>query len=1006
MHAYIGFVLLVTSVLATICAFNLDARTAKDFKSTEIGDYFGYSVALHQAGNDFWAVVGAPKGNDGKADQGAVYRCNVNSGSVCSKLQVDDSDSSSKNKSQQWMGGSVLSFGPDKEIVACAPRFKDIVSGLWLHGRCAVFNGKDFSRIRFWNPFQYSYSYQKFGYALQGFSIAKSISTRMHLITGMPGALNSAGAVGSEKLDSVTGKYPSRFGRSGDNRLTRDEYMGYSVAWGQFSDISHRIYGDIVGGAPKGTYGKGKVFIYEMGGSMNIHSVIENPDPNAHSGSYFGAAVCTVDLNKDGKPDLLIGAPFFTVADEDEGKVYIYLSDAKGTVNKVGDISGESRGGRFGTTISSVGDVNQDGYPDVAIGAPYGGTDGKGAVYIYHGSKNGLETTVVQKIYASDMPGNPAGFGQSISGELDIDKNTYPDIVVGSYASGQIHVLKSRPILTFSTKNELNTTKVSISKRDITPCREINREKYQCVKLDFCLSYTGSSVPATLDVRTEIETDKGKKGQRRAVMLEGNVEKRMISFQKQYTKGISQCEDRIIYVTQNPKSLSSGITVNINYKYMEPTSGCGGTVCPIGDYARDGALSRDLQQEITYLRGCKSETKCIADLVVLSKAEIPGGLKEIEFGVVEQFSLKINLENKGENAFLSKMNILYEDDFELIGVTFIKEQSPLREIKRENDKNKLTFSLPSPFAPNRKLDIEVRFSVSKLRPSKQKLSFVITATSDGSDEKNAKDNINEIILAATVRADLTVTGSATPYKITYDQKPITSGKLTNESQVGAIVNYKFLVQNLGPAPVQGISVRIGLLAKHQSKYVAMLFDAQIGKSSGCNTTGKINPEKMVLETFDLTNNRSKATTNEVKDLTDINCRTGYCIPVDCYIGFLGSGKEKEVTLRTRIYQNTFIEEKRGLSKITSKVSVIIDDNEKAFLRQPVNQKPDLAKVSVFVGPYVESKKGKTEEIAWWIILLAVLGGVLLIAVTVYVFYKVGFFKRKRVNDISGPTQDE
>ena len=43
---------------------------------------------------------------------------------------------------------------------------------------------------------------------------------------------------------------------------------------------------------------------------------------------------------------------------------------------------------------------------------------------------------------------------------------------------------------------------------------------------------------------------------------------------------------------------------------------------------------------------------------------------------------------------------------------------------------------------------------------------------------------------------------------------------------------------------------------------------------------------------------------------------------------------------------------------------------------------------MFVGPYVESKKGKTEEIAWWIILLAVLGGVLLIAVTVYVFYKV------------------
>ena len=54
MHAYIALVLLVTSVLVTIGAFNLDTKKAKAFKSTDKGDYFGYTVALHQAGNDFW----------------------------------------------------------------------------------------------------------------------------------------------------------------------------------------------------------------------------------------------------------------------------------------------------------------------------------------------------------------------------------------------------------------------------------------------------------------------------------------------------------------------------------------------------------------------------------------------------------------------------------------------------------------------------------------------------------------------------------------------------------------------------------------------------------------------------------------------------------------------------------------------------------------------------------------------------------------------------------------
>ena len=37
-----------------------------------------------------------------------------------------------------------------------------------------------------------------------------------------------------------------------------------------------------------------------------------------------------------------------------------------------------------------------DSILDVAIGAPYGGPGGRGSIYIYHGSVNGLETQAVQ----------------------------------------------------------------------------------------------------------------------------------------------------------------------------------------------------------------------------------------------------------------------------------------------------------------------------------------------------------------------------------------------------------------------------------------------------------------------------------------------------------------------------------------------------------------------------------------------------------------------------------
>lgn len=48
---------------------------------------------------------------------------------------------------------------------------------------------------------------------------------------------------------------------------------------------------------------------------------------------------------------------------------------------------------RFGFAVSPLGDINKDGYNDVAIGAPY---ESGGSIYIYLGSKNGLSTMYSQ----------------------------------------------------------------------------------------------------------------------------------------------------------------------------------------------------------------------------------------------------------------------------------------------------------------------------------------------------------------------------------------------------------------------------------------------------------------------------------------------------------------------------------------------------------------------------------------------------------------------------------
>lgn len=123
--------------------------------------------------------------------------------------------------------------------------------------------------------------------------------------------------------------------------------------------------------------------------------------------------------------------------------------------------------GRFGTTLGKIGDINLDGYNDIAIAAPF---EGNGAVYIHLGGPYGLSPKASQRIQAPQplptrrFKSPSTMFGYGISKGVDIDANGYRDIAIGAPDSEVVYIFKSYPV--YKVLASLKSSQIDLSLND------------------------------------------------------------------------------------------------------------------------------------------------------------------------------------------------------------------------------------------------------------------------------------------------------------------------------------------------------------------------------------------------------------------------------------------------------------------------------------------------------------------------------------------------------------
>jgi hypothetical protein len=206
-----------------------------------------------------------------------------------------------------------------------------------------------------------------------------------------------------------------------------NDWFGASVDGA--GDVTGDDRQDLIVGAPYGkgsvtsNVGEARIFNGATGAVVRTH--------NAPLGvAVLGASVSGAgDINQDGWDDVIVGAPQSSYTHQDAGRAWVFSGKTGATLFSW---DGASSGENFGASVDGGGDVNLDGYPDLVIGAPYADYAGgnSGSAFVYSG-----RTGTQLYNFKGTAGGDELGRASALAG--DVDGDGWVDVVAGAKLKDQ-----------------------------------------------------------------------------------------------------------------------------------------------------------------------------------------------------------------------------------------------------------------------------------------------------------------------------------------------------------------------------------------------------------------------------------------------------------------------------------------------------------------------------------------------------------------------------------------
>ncbi|XP_062842262.1 integrin alpha-7 isoform X2 [Trichomycterus rosablanca] len=1053
-HRFCGFlwVLLLSQFLmfSSVQPFNLET-TDMLIKQGRNSSFFGFSVALHHQltpQNKSWILVGAPRARGLESlrhtHTGALYRCPITAEEFdCERVHIDgDVSLNQESKENQWLGVTVKSQGVGGKVLTCAhlyelrQRVNQSSETRDPIGRCYVLS-EDLTKRDDLDGGEWKFcegrpqGHEQFGFCQQGLA-ASFTPDKNYILFGAPGTYNWKGLLFMARADEEALVYktlePSRQATGAD--VGQNSYLGFSVD--SAKGIMHRGELTFVAGAPRANHTGAVVLLKKDSAYRLVPEFILWGEELASS---FGYSVTTTDLNQDGWTDLIVGAPnFFDRKAEIGGAVYVFLNPASHWEKARPIRLNGTYDSMFGMTVSAAGDLDQDGFSDIAVGAPF---DGYGKVFIFRGSSVGIETKPSQVL--DGMNAGVARFGYSLSGGLDIDGNLYPDVAVGSL-SDQVVLFRSRPVIHVSRDVSVETQQIDLSQ---SSCEDRDGV---CVDIKACYTYTAHpasySPHITLRIHFEAETERRKLGLQHRVHFLGRraSEPEYVHSKELLLRGQNYpaCQSATFILQDSIRDKLRPVSLAITHTIVatrhhghrhDHTHHHLGHLTPVLGLTPPNTY----HTEVNFLReGCGDDKICQSNLQLSYRfgtlstssdlfAPLAIGEGVPVLSLTDQKSVVLEVmvmnsptdperpEEDGDDAHAAQLTLTLPHTLTYSGV-----RGQVVCTANQNGTS-AECELGNPL----KRDAVLKFYVilSTLGITMETTSLSVDLLMSTISEQPGLSVISAFA-RVVIELPLTVSGVARPHQLFFSGWVRGESSMVTLDDVGSEVEHDFIVSSTGQSvhtlgsaflnimwPYELVNRKwllyptslhsdhphthcthhthlntLGLKDKHHTHTE----DLKVRK-----TRSHPEEEETTLIKHNVNENTPAVAANEKRKSLKLDCVLGSarCVVFQCTLhSFSGSAGFK---IKARLWNSTFIEEFSSVSAV--EVMVRVNITVKSTIKHLVLRDTAAAQVSLMV--YPELSVLDQSWIPWWIILIAVLAGVMILALLVCVLWKCGFFKR-------------